>query len=310
MKQLLTIYFLIISTFGFGNVINAPAIQSVKLSPKTRHKVSIIDKVQCTVSSSRSVSICQGKNFFVQGKNQTKAGTYHDTLKTTLGCDSIITTTLTVNPTYYLQNVTNICRDDSVLINGRYIKTSGLYIDSFKTTLGCDSIIATIVMNYKGSVIVNAFGANALQTTLADKYQWLDCDDNYAPIDSNSNKSATMDVFVTPIKGRYAVEVTRSGCIDTSDCYGIGIATTINYAQLPNIKVYPNPASEQITIDLKEEYANISIDIITIAGQVLFSSNYKNQKILTLNTQHLTEGIYLLRIKTNEKATMVRVTIN
>lgn len=310
MKQLLTIYFLIISTLGFGNALNTPAIQSVKLSPKTHHRVSIIDKIQCIVSSSRSVSICQGKTFFVQGKSQTKAGTYYDTLKTTLGCDSIITTTLAVNPTYYLQTITSICTD-SLLINGRYIKTGGIYIDSFKNTLGCDSIIETKVidLNHRGFVIATPFGPSFLQASVfADKYQWLDCDDNYAPIDSNGNKSAIMQTFHIPKKGRYAVEITINGCKDTSDCYGI--ASTINYAQLSNLKVYPNPASEQITIDLEEEYANISIDIITITGQVLSNFNYKNQKILTLNTQHLTEGIYLLRIKTNEKTTMVRVTIN
>lgn len=43
-------------------------------------------------------SICQGQSILLGGSLQTTAGVYYDTLSTTFGCDSIIETTLTINP--------------------------------------------------------------------------------------------------------------------------------------------------------------------------------------------------------------------
>jgi gliding motility-associated-like protein len=45
-----------------------------------------------------NVSLCEGSSFFVGGMLQTTSGIYKDTLQTFLGCDSIITTNLQVNP--------------------------------------------------------------------------------------------------------------------------------------------------------------------------------------------------------------------
>ncbi len=42
--------------------------------------------------------ICQGQSYFAGGSNQTASGIYKDTLHTTFGCDSIITTHLNVLP--------------------------------------------------------------------------------------------------------------------------------------------------------------------------------------------------------------------
>ena len=58
-------------------------------------------------------SICQGQTYFAGGANQTTSGIYKDSLLTSLGCDSIITTTLTVNPKPKpdLGPDGNLCRD-------------------------------------------------------------------------------------------------------------------------------------------------------------------------------------------------------
>lgn len=45
-------------------------------------------------------------------------------------------------------------------------------------------------------------------------YQWLDCDNNYAVINSETNQS-----YTPAVTGNYAVEVNMNGCVDTSDCF-------------------------------------------------------------------------------------------
>jgi len=51
-----------------------------------------------TVFTTVNAAICPGQSYYAGGANQTTAGIYRDTLLTPLGCDSIITTYLSVHP--------------------------------------------------------------------------------------------------------------------------------------------------------------------------------------------------------------------
>ena len=68
------------------------------------------------------VSICQGETYFTGGSNQTVPGTYLDTLTNFLGCDSIITTKLTVNP----NPVPDLGADGSICANSMQL-SPGLF---------------------------------------------------------------------------------------------------------------------------------------------------------------------------------------
>lgn len=64
-------------------------------------------------------AICQGQNYYAGGKLQTKAGIYYDTLKTANDCDSVLITTLTVNPIPKpeLGADRNICAGETIVLN-------------------------------------------------------------------------------------------------------------------------------------------------------------------------------------------------
>lgn len=85
--------------------------------------------------------ICYGESYTFNGHTYTSTGNYNDTLSTTVGCDSIIITQLTVNPTYLVTNSQIICSGDSFIFNGNSYYLSGNYYDSLTTIQGCDSII-------------------------------------------------------------------------------------------------------------------------------------------------------------------------
>ena len=99
-------------------------------------------------------TICQGDSIVVGTHSHLTTGIYSDTLTTSLGCDSIITTNLTVNPTWNLQTNKTICQGDSIVVGTNVYKTSGTYTDNLITTLGCDSTIIT-------HLTVNPLPANA-----------------------------------------------------------------------------------------------------------------------------------------------------
>ncbi|MEO5673351.1 MAG: gliding motility-associated C-terminal domain-containing protein [Chitinophagales bacterium] len=101
--------------------------------------------VLANTSFLRNISICDGQSFYAGGDFQTQSGVYADTILNTAGCDSIITTNLTVIPnTAFTQNI-SICSGDSILLGSAWQTQSGSYIDHYINELGCDSILTTIL---------------------------------------------------------------------------------------------------------------------------------------------------------------------
>ena len=99
--------------------------------------------VAAAITSTESLSICQGDSIMIDGIYQHTAGTYSYTLIAANGCDSAITATLSVSPIANTSTSLQICTGDSVLLEGQYQTTSGTYFDTLQTIIGCDSIIST-----------------------------------------------------------------------------------------------------------------------------------------------------------------------
>ena len=119
-----------------------------------------VDSFQITINPSfliiQTAQICQGDSILLGGVFQTNSGVYTDSFTTINGCDSVITTTLTVNPTIVTPVNAAICQGDSILLGGAFQTVAGTYYDSLTTSLGCDSVIATaLVVNPLSSIIIN-----------------------------------------------------------------------------------------------------------------------------------------------------------
>ena len=97
--------------------------------------------VNPTFNDSTTISICQGDSIFLNGSFQYNSGVFTDSLQSVLGCDSVVTTNLIVNPVFsFIQNST-ICQGDSVLFGSNFYGSSGTFSDSLQTVSGCDSIL-------------------------------------------------------------------------------------------------------------------------------------------------------------------------
>ena len=101
-------------------------------------------------------SICQGDSIFLGGTFQNSVGIYVDSLQSFFGCDSIITTTLAVNPIFSSTQNQTICQGDSVLFGGTFYNSTGIYTDSLQTILGCDSLeVLDLTVNPSYQINVN-----------------------------------------------------------------------------------------------------------------------------------------------------------
>ena len=134
---------------------------------RTVHRCDSIVTLTLTVNpvynTSIATEICDGDSYNFFGQALTTAGTYTHTLQTVSGCDSIVTLTLTVNPSYHATyEVDILCQGERFLLGGQYLTESGVYVDSAQTVNGCDSITTLILtVNPVDTVDFTATACNA-----------------------------------------------------------------------------------------------------------------------------------------------------
>jgi len=96
-----------------------------------------------TATFTQNPVICQGDSIIINGNVYTTIGNFIDTLTTANGCDSIVTTNLTVNPAISIVQNFNECQGFSVIVGSNIYNTTGNFIDTLTATSGCDSIVTT-----------------------------------------------------------------------------------------------------------------------------------------------------------------------
>ena len=117
-------------------------------------------------------------------------------------------------------------------------------------------------------------------------YQWLDCDNNYAVINGETEQS-----FTPTNNGNYAVEITDNGCVDTSDCVAI---TTVNLDEINGdigVSIYPNP-----TTGLFHVKGNVVLDVVVhdAMGRAILFSKKNKEHLIDLSNQG--KGVYLVQV--------------
>jgi hypothetical protein len=113
--------------------------------------------VNPTLTGSLAATICTGRSYSFNGQQISNAGTYSDTLQNANGCDSIITLTLTVNPTLTGSLTATICAGSTYPFNGQQLTQAGIYKDTIQSANSCDSIVT-----------LNLTVAPVLQSTFSD----------------------------------------------------------------------------------------------------------------------------------------------
>ncbi|MBE7174340.1 MAG: gliding motility-associated C-terminal domain-containing protein [Williamsia sp.] len=100
--------------------------------------------VSPVVYSSTTAIICQNQQPYKWNRGiYNTAGTYIDTLKTTGGCDSVVTLILKMDTSGTVTENITICAASYTLPNGTTVTASGVYTSTLSSTTGCDKTIIT-----------------------------------------------------------------------------------------------------------------------------------------------------------------------
>jgi gliding motility-associated-like protein len=130
-----------------GQIVSASGVYNDTLTSSLGCDSVVIVKlvVKPTTKTTVSASICAGESYRLPGGRIVQGqGVYTDILQSVNGCDSIITTTLKVNPRFTKTENAVVCAGQSYrLPGGRTVNTTGVYTDILKASSGCDSTIIT-----------------------------------------------------------------------------------------------------------------------------------------------------------------------
>ena len=73
------------------------------------------------------------------------------------------------------------------------------------------------------------------------------------------------------------------------------------------VRVFPNPASEVITV--KSDFAIKGLEVLSYLGQRVYTGSYSGDKEVQLRVSGLPSGIYFMKVQTEKGVGMVKVTV-
>ncbi|WP_432671857.1 T9SS type A sorting domain-containing protein [Flavobacterium sp. SM2513] len=144
----------------------------------------------------------------------------------------------------------------------------------------------------------NILTANATGVT----YQWLDCNNNNEPI-----ANATTQIFTATVDGSYAVEISSENCSVISTCFIVSNLSTADIQKTTTMTVFPNPASDNITVKFERNFEMLTVEIISMTGQVVKRTAATQHNMVTINISELASGVYILRTDDKQNTTTSRI---
>ena len=214
-----------------------------------------------------------------------KPGAYHCYIYDSLGCYARSQTILVNEIPIRTSNLSaSICSGESYL----GYDTSGIYIDTLVSSLGCDSI-RTLSLNYDipNNSIQLSVEFGALAAPNQDGYQWLDCNAGFAPIPNETDSS-----FAPTVSGSYAVKVTKGSCADTSSCLFI-TSSSKSIANSSELEIFPNPNTGKATVQWKAGKPGARVLVSSLEGKVVLRLELNADRKASF--QHLPAGVYVVK---------------
>ena len=227
-------------------------------------------------------------SYTLNGQTYTTSGTYTQVIPNAANCDSTITLNLTINQPTSSTSTQTAC--GSYTLNGQTYTTSGTYTQVIPNANNCDSTITLNLTINEVNTTITASGIVLTATQSNATYQWIDCDNNDAPI-----AGATAQSFTPTQNGNYAVTITANGCTETSDCIPVN-SVGIESIEQNGWAVYPNPGNGIFTVEGNIKNGT-TIRVMNGLGQEMNIKPVYTFGKITLDMTNEPTGVYLLQIE-------------
>lgn len=250
-----------------------------------------------------TVTACDSYTWMHNSMLYTTSGIYVDTVQTSLGCDSIVMLDLTINNSAMTADTVTACDSYTWIHNSMMYTTTGIYVDTVQTSLGCDSIITLNLTIDTLDLTIAKFNDSLVSNDAsATSYQWINCDSNNAII-----PGATTAGFKPSLGGNYAVILTKGACVDTSACQNVVISSVEENRKTSSITIFPNPTNGQVFIQLEGiSTTRETIQVYSLTGQLIIEEVVNSSQI-EFDLSSFERGIYLVKYgQTIKKVVLTR----
>ena len=279
--------------------------------------ISLVVYTNPTFNLSKNLTICENELPYQYGDSILyAAGNYQIHFTSYAGCDSCISLTLNVNPTYNDTDSLTLCDNELPYVYGdSMISAFGDYTVVMHSLQGCDSIIQlNVIVNTRpptplkiyGDTIIFIAGTYTYYTDTvnhADSYQWSISNLSW----SGSSVTDTIHIYI-PSAGTGSVAVRAINSCGLSDSAAIYVSSSVAITNIhtdswtlgQNI---PNPAHNSIIIPFSvPNEANVYFTLTTVNGQLLYSQEIPasaGNNIVEFDISTLPNGIYFYSMTFN-----------
>lgn len=295
------------SVYAVGNFKNKvdfdPGAGTAYMTTSGTFSDGFIQKLhQCFSATTSSITKTECDTFTSpSGKfTWTNSGTYKDTILNSIGCDSIITFNLTIKKSTTSSISVTVC-NQYTSPSGKVKTFSTDFKDTIPNSIGCDSIITIILkVNKVYGVKILKKSDTLMAQTATSSYQWLKCPSK-APINGETKR-----YFIPKVSGDYAVEITKNGCKDTTDCVSVVVVGIDENNPLNELSVFPNPSTGRVTISTNRVSDKIELEVRDMSGQLILEDRINNQNRYTLDLEH-PAGVYFITLRLGEQIRQIKL---
>jgi hypothetical protein len=242
--------------------------------------------VVTVIQTTQNIEICQGDSIFAGGAFQSTSGQYIDSFVSSGGCDSVVTSNLSIAPLIVFNTNAQICQGDSILLGGEFQTEPGTYNDRFLSAAGCDSLVVTELVVFAAPQPNINLSGGLLTTEQYQSYQWY--------FNGNPIEGATNQFYQPEENGMYAVMVTgANGCIGISNEFAYTSTHIGSGDANAKIEIYPNPSRGIFQIVIASG-RNMQFKIYDLAGRIIQCGIERNESGAIIDMAGMAKGIYVL----------------
>ena len=257
---------------GYSCVVSSPSCTN------TSNEVNVIASAPASITINGQIAVCNGQSTLLQA-NQGLGFTYqwskNGVQLTTANSSSLV---VSEQGTYSVE------------------VTNGSCISSVQTIITAGVTPVAPAISSLGSLVLCNGSNVSLEGifTSGINYQWT--------LNGDSIVNATSANYTADVAGIYCLVVSNSsGCRDTSNCMVVTNCVGFETLSSSDIALYPNPASQLLTMEITSNHRIGSIEILDLQGRTIHvqaynSSNGKYQ----IPVSEISNGIYFISINTDQ----------
>ena len=275
----------------------AATTESITVTTSGSYTVTVTDANQCSATSTATTV------------NVSASPTPTVNASATVACSGE-TVTLTASPAdSYLWSNDATTQAIQVTATGNFSVTT-------TNTDACDGVGASAPITVTFTTTPTAAGSFSTSgnvvtftnsSTGATSYSW--------DFGDFTNSSASAPVHAFAANGSYTVVLTaiNGNCTDT-ESFTVAITVSLEeLAGVENIKVYPNPATENFVVAFDNQNNQaVTIEMIDQMGRIIQSNTIDQSgvQVSEFNTMNVSNGMYSIRISSNGNALTKRMVVN